>query len=167
VGAGHRGQHCRSQDGILFWDRGKSEKSRRRSASVRGWGPHATTPVGGSRPSGPVAAYIRQGNQLKKFAMSMAFAAAVIGFAPTAAAESFVADPNGPDGVVAGFLQGLASAFGSSSSSPQSRPQSYIYPDFQSCNREAVRLRQPGVTAECNPVGGASGQYQLIYIPRR
>ncbi len=130
---------------------------------MQGWVPHATTPVGGEidRPVQSRRHVIRQGNQLKKFAMSMAFAAVVIGFAPTAAA-----DPNSPQAALDGFLQGLAGAFGSSSNKPPARPESRLYPDFQSCNREAVRLRQYG-TAECNPVGGASGQYQLIYIPRR
>ncbi len=102
---------------------------------------------------------------LRKFtAATIAIAAALAVFAPTASAV----DPNSPEGAVLGILQGFGGAFGSSNPNTPSpgRPQSRLYPDFESCNREANRLRRPGVTAECSPVGGASGQYQLIYIPR-
>ncbi|MBF6301149.1 hypothetical protein IU459_26925, partial [Nocardia amamiensis] len=72
----------------------------------------------------------------------------------------------GTDDILGSFLDGFADAFGSSSSKPPPRSQSTIYPDSASCNREAARLRRPGVIAECNPLGGTSGQYQLIVMTR-
>ncbi|MEV6432554.1 hypothetical protein [Nocardia sp. NPDC051463] len=97
---------------------------------------------------------------MRKLAVGIVFAALAVTFAPSASAV----DPNSPEGALQGILEGFGGAFGSSK--PRApRAQSYIYPDFQSCNREANRLRRPGVIAECQPLGGYSGQYQLIYMP--
>lgn len=89
-----------------------------------------------------------------------AFVAATVAAAALLVSPAVAAADQDPG---AAFLEGLASAFGSSGGG-QSRPQSRLYPDAQSCYADAARIRRPGVTAECSPVGGGSGQYQLIVV---
>lgn len=89
-------------------------------------------------------------------------AAIACGGAATASADNGLnADPQA---IMQGFLQGLTSG---STGGPSRQSQSWIYPDYYSCNQAANQLRRshPGSIAECNPVGGASSQYQLVYLP--
>ncbi|MET8648390.1 hypothetical protein [Nocardia aurea] len=100
---------------------------------------------------------------LKNIGAAFALAAALLVAAPTASAD------DGPDEILAHFLEGVAGAFGSSGGGISGPKQtSTIYPDAASCYAEAGRQnRNPNVRlAECNPVGGASGQYQLIVMTR-
>jgi hypothetical protein len=149
----------------------------RKTEHLPGWSRRRLLSGGAVRapPSGRLINHHIRGYPMGRIART-AFVIAVVplaltGWSATTATASttvIAVDPNSAEGALNGFLQGLGGAFGSSHPSTPSpgRPQSYLYPDFQSCNSAAARLRQPGVTAECNPVGGNSGQYQLIYIPR-
>ncbi|GAB2690352.1 hypothetical protein GCM10027089_09820 [Nocardia thraciensis] len=92
-----------------------------------------------------------------------AFLAAVLGAAALLVSPAVATADQDPG---AAFLEGFAKAFGSSGGGGQSRPghESRIYPDGPSCYADAARIRRPGVTAECNPLGGNSGRYQLIVV---
>lgn len=89
----------------------------------------------------------------------------VSAFALASIAASIMAPAASADDLGQAFLQGIAGAFGSSGSSPQASPQrGGIYPDYQSCNDAARSIRRPGVTAECNPIGGTGHRYQLVVV---
>lgn len=103
----------------------------------------------------------------RKLATSVAIiATSAIAFAPIASADTpRVVDPNSAEGALTGLIDGFTQGFGSSSSrNTPRRPQVYTYPDFTSCNAAARSVRRPGVTAECNPLGGTSTQYQLVVV---
>jgi hypothetical protein len=85
-------------------------------------------------------------------------------FALASIAVSMLAPAASADDLGQAFLQGIASAFGSSGNSSPSTPQGGIYPDYQSCNDAARAIRRPGVTAECNPIGGTGHRYQLVVV---
>lgn len=74
------------------------------------------------------------------------------------------ADP-GQD-ILNGLGQGFLSAFGSSGPAKPAPPKGGTYANSPACTSAAVQYRAQGYIAECNPVGGASSQYQLVILPK-